>query len=338
MDPCRRLQRHGDPARIVESRPVDEAAHLVLRQRPHRLAGGHHTGERHVGVQPEGLPCLERLVLVSGARHHLHGRAAVAGEHDEPCLGADEAQSFLETRVAHVGSTRGERERGRHLLQPCHLVGAQGGLFLRPSPRELRDGETGLVSESPHDCDRGRIRVVDDGLPRDDEHEVCPAADHHGRAERRPNAELSHPREAVALRFEQNVGHEGRAEPLDRIREPREVGERDAQAGRPLLARGVAPHELQEAVVDPPEHPVVGTEGRTRLAADGGRHLFGRVRVEPRSHLQDPLERRSRLVLALVQACALERLSGESSDASLPARRCSSPIAFGRSNRNSATP
>ena len=63
--------------------------------------------------------------------------------------------------------------------------------------------------------------------------------------------------------------------------------------------------------MDPPENAVVCAERGARLAADGGRHLFGRVGVEAWRHLQDALERGPSVPLAVVEARPLERLLGE---------------------------
>ena len=90
--------------------------------------------------------------------------------------------------------------------------------------------------------------------------------------------------------------------------EAREVAQRHPQPWRPLVSLRVAAHELELAVVDPPEHAVVRAERRPRLTADGRGHLVGRVGVEARRDLQDAVERRPGLALAVVEAGALERL------------------------------
>ena len=98
------------------------------------------------------------------------------------------------------------------------------------------------------------------------------------------------------------------------IFEAREVPQRHPEPGWPLVSMRIAAHELELAVVDPPEHAVVGAERRPCLAADGRGHLVGRVGVEARRDLQDAVERRPGFALAVVEPCPLERLLGERGD------------------------
>ena len=314
VDPGRCLERHGHPAGVLERRSTCERVHVVRRERPHGLAARDRARERDVGVQADRTPRRERVLRVADVRDHLHGGAAAAGEDDEAGLGPDEPQRVRQARVADVDATRGERERGRHLLQALSLVRARCSLGLGASALELPDGEPGLVGEAPDDRNRRLVGLVHGGLPGDDEDQLSPSVDCDRRAERRADPELANALQAVVPSFGEDVGHEGDTESLDGLLEAREVPKRHPEPDGPLVARWIAAHELELGVVDSPEHAVVGAERRARLAADRRRHLVGGVGVEARRDLQDAVECRPGLALAIVETGALERLLGRGRD------------------------
>ena len=152
-------------------------------------------------------------------------------------------------------------------------------------------------------------------LPRDDEDELGPSADCDRRAERRADPELANALQACPSRASARTsGTKETPRSSTAPCEAREVPQRHPQPWRPLVTRRIAAHELELAVIDPPEHAVVGAERRSRLTADRRRHLVGRVGVEARRDLQDAVERRPGLALAIVETGALERLLGEDRD------------------------
>ena len=196
-------------------------------------------------------------------------------------------------------------------MEALGLVGAGGGLFLRAATLELPECKARLIGEATHDRDRGRVGLVDDRLPGDDEHELGSSSDDDRRAQRRADAELAHSRKPFAASLGQHILSERRAQVRDGALETREVREWDAQARRPLLATRIAANELELVVTNAPEDSVVGSERRARLVADDLGHFRRRVGMEARSDEEDPIERRPRLALPLVEARSFERLLGK---------------------------
>ena len=259
-------------------------------------------------------PGVELVVRVAASRHELDRGARAAREDYEPGLCADRAQRVLETRVPDVGRRARSRERRGHLLEPQRLRRAPGGLGFGASAIELFEREPGLIGKAAQDGERRRVGVGDDGLPRDDEHQLRAGADDDRHAEGRTDPELLHEREPLAPCLTQHVGDERDTQGSDCLLEPRKVVEVVRLTGLQRLAGRFDVHEVDALVVDPPEHAVVRPERRSRLPADRPSDLVVRVRVELRRDLQDPVERFVRFPLPLEQASSLESLLGKPGD------------------------
>ena len=218
---------------------------------------------------------------------------------------------MLQARVADSSAAGRQRERRGDLLEPFRLLGARRSALLRQSALELLERKAGLVGEAPDDRDRGRIRPIYHRLPRHDEHELRPPPDDDRRPQRRSYAEFTHTLESLIACLARDVGHERDAEPRNRIRQAREVCERNTKTQRPLRAARSAVHELQILPADAPEHAVVGAERHARLTTDDRSHLLRGLGVEAWGDLENALERAVGLALALVEPSALECLLGE---------------------------
>ena len=178
----RRCERDGDPARVRSAREARERFHVRCGQRPHRLPRRHRAGERNVVFEREGAPGVELVVRVATSRDELDRGARAAREDHEPRLGADRAQRVLETRVADVGGCGRSRERRCHLLEPQRLRRAPGRLGFGASTIELLERQPGLIGKAAQDGERRGVGVGDNGLPRDDEHQLRAGADDDGHA------------------------------------------------------------------------------------------------------------------------------------------------------------
>ncbi len=298
------------PASSPLERPVNDsmsAADSAHTASPVAIARENGTSSSSV----KRAPGVELVVRVAASRHELDRGARAAREDYEPGLGADRAQRVLETRVADVGRRARSRERRCHLLEPQRLRRAPGDLGFGASTIELLECQPGLIGKAAQDGERRRVGVGDDGLPRDDEHQLRAGADDDRHAEGRTDPELLHELEPLAPCLTQHVGDERDTQGSDCLLEPRKVVEVVRLTGLQRLGRRFDVHELDAPVVDPPEHAVVRPERRSRLSADRPSDLVVRVRVELRRHLQDPVERFVRFSLPLEQASSLERLLGE---------------------------
>ena len=80
---------------------------------------------------------------------------------------------MLEAGICDLVGRRSQREsRRRHRLQTCHVLRPTSGLHLGSAPLELLESEAGLIRETAHQDDRGGLRLGDDHLPGDGEHEL----------------------------------------------------------------------------------------------------------------------------------------------------------------------
>ena len=110
-----------------------------------------------------------------------------------------------------------------------------------------------------------------------------------------------HEVEPLAVRRLQDVRHERRPQPLDRLSQAREVVEAEARLDD-VRTRRVDREQVEPFVANPPQHAVVRAEGRSGLPADDAHHVVRVLPEEPRSDEEDAVERAPDLTLGLVQA------------------------------------
>ena len=204
-----RHEREGHPPRSAGFAHAGERRYLLVRECPDRLAGGDRACERDVRVEIESLPGLEPCVVVARARDDLdRARARRTLEDDEARLRTHGLERLLEADVAHVEDGRCDRQRRRHLLEPARRVGAALGVGLGATSLHLLERQARLVGESADDRQGRLVGLGYDDLPRDREDELARSGDDHRRPERRPNPELSHEVEPLAVGRLQDVRHE----------------------------------------------------------------------------------------------------------------------------------